>query len=191
MHNGDRISASEKLEQYIGLVGGDLRGYIHSKFYDQGEEFVDEVTSHTWLKAYEAGPQINATNERQLMAWLKITAYHSAVDLLQDDRQLDEWASKQDDSGEDEDVPYEERLAEAKQLWREAGHGQRPTESAFFFRDEVAHALQRLTPVQQKVWLMCLYGYSKTEIALSLEISNPRVAEIVKQIKARNVRIGI
>jgi RNA polymerase sigma factor (sigma-70 family) len=192
LKTGSQDETSLILTELQLLLGAELHKYVNHRFDSQGKVFVEELLQQTWIKVWRNMDQCHGVSCQSILAWIKKTALRTGLNMIRDDREFDELLrlEREHPSGEDGNSLCDEVSLIPQESGKTAASMWRPTEDQVIFSDLMQQWRASLTDQERKVFLLCLGGYSKSEIADMLNISRPRVSQYIEQIYRKNAGIG-
>jgi RNA polymerase sigma factor (sigma-70 family) len=172
-----------KLQQ---LLGRDLLKFLNYQFFQQGEDFVTELLHQTWLKVWINAKQCTGDTQRSILKWVKTIAYHTGLNMIRDDKMLQESISIEESKPDKNRQPIQDNLDAAQGLWDNQQPSFRPVEESVIFQEKMEKLIKELSKQEYKVFSYSKDGYTGSEIAKLLSISKPRVSQYIKQIIKKN-----
>lgn len=171
--NVDLERRDDAFEKLHDLFDDQLKKYLQSQFRSQGDDFHDEVVQSTWVKVLSKSTQCRGLTQTSIFAWLKTIAYHTGLNLIRDGEKFEEFIQ------EEEATTDLESVVTAKS---DCVTFTRATEDVVFYQEKITNWLNTLTERQREVFIYRLSGFTKTDIAEKMGISNPRVTQHLKEI---------
>lgn len=174
---------TQKVEELESLLGEYLKRCAYHFFPQLGDDSKAELVQQTRIKVWLKAGQCKGSTRRSIFAWIKKIVYTTGINLLRDGEKPELFSDVERNASTMDGASAENQPWDlAAGLWADSSNSRRTMEDDVVLRESIRTWMKELTNRERKVFLLCLYGYSKTEIAEMLQISNPRVSQYVEQI---------
>jgi DNA-directed RNA polymerase specialized sigma24 family protein len=164
-----------------------LEKIIQYKFPEQDGDFYNVLLNKTlqkiWLKAH----QFRGQTGKECQGWVNQIIYTTGLDLIDDDKKLDECVSIDSTSGGVEAYSKNDEENFCIDISRDNLSKPRPVEEEIVCQEYLNTLFygSNLTKQERQVVMMLFDGYSKKVIADVLGVSKPRITQLIHQIQGK------
>lgn len=164
-----------------------LKKIIRYKFPEQDDDFCNVLLNKTlqkiWLKAH----QLRGQTGKECQGWVNQIIYTTGLDLIDDDKKLDECVSIDSTFGGVDAYSKNDEENFCIDISRDNLSKLRPVEDEIVCHEYLYTLIygSSLTKQERQVVMMLFEGYSIKVIADVLGVSKPRITQLIHQIQEK------